>query len=329
MTLLFELKEKLKLFYGTYSVYLDPILKFALALAVFVNINTMLGFLPLLNNIFVILILALLCAIFPLSAIVIIGSCMIIGHCYVLGIEVAAFAVVLMLLIIILFLRFAPGEALALLLTPLAFEANVPAAIPVGLGLLSNAGAAVSSVCGVLVYCFMKLVKEQAVMLQKGEVSELAQRLKTLTDGILQNAMMWINMIAFAVIVLAVCCVRKLSADHAWTAAVLTGVVLYPVLVAAGSLMMEVEISGVLLVTSTVGTLILMLVLQFFVFSVDYSRSEFVQFEDDDYYYYVKAVPKIRVTGQNRSVKTIQEDSDPMQDYEKNLERSLDDLNIR
>ena len=29
---------------------------------------------------------------------------------------------------------------------------------------------------------------------------------------------------------------------------------------------------------------------------MDYTRTEKVQFEDDDYYYYVKAVPKIKVT---------------------------------
>lgn len=34
-------------------------------------------------------------------------------------------------------------------------------------------------------------------------------------------------------------------------------------------------------------------VLKFFCFNLDYSRTERVQFEDDEYYYYVKAVPKI------------------------------------
>lgn len=39
----------------------------------------------------------------------------------------------------------------------------------------------------------------------------------------------------------------------------------------------------------------LALVLQLTVFSLDYSRTEYVQFEDDEYYYYVKAVPKITI----------------------------------
>ena len=48
-----------------------------------------------------------------------------------------------------------------------------------------------------------------------------------------------------------------------------------------------------------------MLALQFFIFSVDYTRTEHVQFEDDDYIYYVKAVPKMSVTTQEINVKKI------------------------
>ena len=47
------------------------------------------------------------------------------------------------------------------------------------------------------------------------------------------------------------------------------------------------------------------MVLQFFVFNVDYSRTEKVQFEDDEYYYYVKAVPKIVVARPEKKVKQI------------------------
>ena len=36
------------------------------------------------------------------------------------------------------------------------------------------------------------------------------------------------------------------------------------------------------------------LVISFFLYSVDYKRTRMLQFEDDDYYYYVKAVPKRR-----------------------------------
>ena len=38
--------------------------------------------------------------------------------------------------------------------------------------------------------------------------------------------------------------------------------------------------------------MLLAFVIQFLFMDLDYDRTERVQFEDDDYYYYVKAVPK-------------------------------------
>jgi hypothetical protein len=43
---------------------------------------------------------------------------------------------------------------------------------------------------------------------------------------------------------------------------------------------------------------------------VDYTRIESVQFEDDDYYYYVKAVPKVTVSDSLRTVKTFSTSED-------------------
>ena len=48
-------------------------------------------------------------------------------------------------------------------------------------------------------------------------------------------------------------------------------------------------------------------VLEVVFFSVDYSRTENVQFEDDEYYYYVKAIPKIGVSVPDKKVKHITE----------------------
>ena len=47
------------------------------------------------------------------------------------------------------------------------------------------------------------------------------------------------------------------------------------------------------------------LIYQFFVFAVDYTRTEYLQYEDDDYYYYVKAVPKLTVSAPDVKVQRI------------------------
>ena len=55
------------------------------------------------------------------------------------------------------------------------------------------------------------------------------------------------------------------------------------------------ETDFVLLIVGNVAAIAVGLVLELFFFSVDYARSERLQYEDDEYYYYVKAVPKLSV----------------------------------
>ena len=72
-----------------------------------------------------------------------------------------------------------------------------------------------------------------------------------------------------------------------------------------GDLLYDIDLSvgGILL-----GSLLAVAVgkvVEFFRFCVDYGRTEKVQFEDDEYYYYVKAVPKMTVQMSTRTVKKI------------------------
>ena len=48
------------------------------------------------------------------------------------------------------------------------------------------------------------------------------------------------------------------------------------------------------LLIGTAFAVLIAFIVKFFVFRVDYSKVVNVQFEDGDYYYYVKAVPKVK-----------------------------------
>ena len=52
------------------------------------------------------------------------------------------------------------------------------------------------------------------------------------------------------------------------------------------------------------------------IFNVDYSRTENVQFEDDEYFYYVKAIPKMSVEAKDVSVKRMRYRDDYYDDDE-------------
>ena len=101
MTALLEIKQNIKRFYGQYEVYILPVLKFVLAFAYFLWINSNMGYMKQLDNIFVVLILALVCSILPVSVMMFMGFALMIGHCYAVGIETAGFMLLLILFMLI------------------------------------------------------------------------------------------------------------------------------------------------------------------------------------------------------------------------------------
>ena len=118
---LLELKEKMKLVYAGYGSYLVVLFKFLLALVVFEEINGILPYVEVLDQLVVVLLAALICSIMPWNLMVFCGMGLIVGQCYGVGIEVAGFALALMVIMVILYLRFTPQDALVMLLTPVAF----------------------------------------------------------------------------------------------------------------------------------------------------------------------------------------------------------------
>ena len=75
------------------------------------------GYMTVLDNIFVVLILALICSILPSGMMIFTGYGLMVAHSYVLGIDVAAFMLVLILFMLIMFLRFSSGQNIVLVLT--------------------------------------------------------------------------------------------------------------------------------------------------------------------------------------------------------------------
>ena len=108
-----------------------------------------------------------------------------------------------------------------------------------------------------------------------------------------------------AFVILVAYLIYRSSFEHAWMVSFLVAEFLNIVLFLIGSVTLSIEVSiGSILIESVVGVLIAAL-LQFWKGIVDYQRTEILQFEDDDYYYYVKAVPKLSVAESNKNVKHI------------------------
>ena len=306
MSTLLEIRENLRDFYTKFEIYLTPLFKFLLALLTFVLLNSSLGYMTRLNNIIIMLILALMCSFLPVNFILLIDAMMAVLHFYAVSLETAIVGGAVFLLLFLLYFRFSPKEAIAVALLPIFFGLKIPYLIPLALGLVGSITSIVSAGCGVVVYYLLVYVKENAAAISAMEGSENAlARFRFLIDGMINNKTMYVLIMAFAITVVIVYLLRRLPVDYCWTIAIVIGSVVCIVAILMGDLSFETNISIMATVIGTVVSALLCKVLEFFVFNVDYSRTEYVQFEDDEYYYYVRAVPKNSVGKSKKTVKKI------------------------
>ncbi len=305
MTTLLVAKQILMIFYSKYEVYITPLLKFLLAFVSLLVINSHLGYMAGLNRTAIVLIVALMCSFMPMNFIVVVAAFFVILHLYSLSLECAVVIGVGFLLMFLLYLRFSPKDTLVVVLTPICFLLKIPYVIPISMGLVGTPASAVSVGCGVISYYMLHYATQNVSVIGAMSEEETVARFKLIIDGLLNNKEMAVTVAAFAITVILVYLIRRMSIDYAWTIAMAAGAIADLVVLLIGDLMFETNISIMGVIIGTIVAFLLTVVLQFFVFNVDYSRTEKVQFEDDEYYYYVKAVPKVTVSRPEKKVKQI------------------------
>ena len=305
MTALLELRENLKKIYSRNEAFILPVIKFLLSFIVLSIINGKMGYMTKLDNMAIVLIVSLLCSFLPTGFMAFFAMMFAVLHMYALSIETAAVGLVVFLLLYLLFLRFTAKEALVVVLTPVLCMLKLPYVMPVAMGLIGTPASCVSVGCGVVVYYLLQTVITNAPTINSMGAEEATAKLRLLIDGMLGNKAMLVTIAAFAITVIVVYLIRRMSVDHSWTIAMVAGVMIEVMILLVGDLMYDTNLSIVSALLGAVVTLIACKIIEFFRSCLDYSRTEKVQFEDDEYYYYVKAVPKMTVAAPTNTVKKI------------------------
>ena len=305
MSSLLVTKEYMKQVYAKNQAYIDPVLKFLLALVVFLLINVKIGYMEKIDNMVIVLVAALFCSFMPIKTVALLGAVFMLMHYYALAPECALVVLAIYAVMFLLFLRFAPKETLVILLTPIFFMLKIPFVMPIAMGLLGGPASVVSVTFGVIISYLVEYTETNASAILAMDTETTMTRLRFVMDGLIGNKAMLFTIFAFAVTLLIVYAIRRMSMDYSWTIATIAGVLADIVILLIGDLLFDLNYSlGGIIIGSAVSGIICYGI-QFFTFYVDYKRTEHVQFEDDEYYYYVKAVPKIAVSTPDKKVKKI------------------------
>ena len=305
MSALLELREKLRNIYSKGEVYITPFSKFLLSLIAFLCINANIGYMGKLNNTMIAIVLALIGSLLPLNLTVLICGGMVCAHLYALSLECGIVGAAVIILMFVFYFRFSPSDSAIVLLLPICFGLKIPYVIPIAAGLLCTPLSVVSVACGTIAYYVITYFKENSQTIATLDAENAVAKFRFVIDGVLGNKEMFVTVIAFAAMVLVVYLLRRLSIDHSWTIGMVAGIIFGVVILLVGSTGFKTDISIGGLILGMIVSFLICKVLEFFMHNVNYSRTEYVQFEDDEYYYYVKAVPKNSVKREKKKVKKI------------------------
>lgn len=305
MSGLLVLKERLKEIYARRHGVINPVVRGMVALFMLLAINDKIGFMPYLNNVFVVILLTALCAALPTTAMFCVACMVVFLHLMALSTEIALIGIAVLVVMLLLYLRFCSKQLILLILVPLSFYLGLSYIMPLVIGILCGPSAILTLVCGILIHFFIDYVSLNALAIQEIAATDSMSRIRMGLDGIIHNDACTIALISFIIATIVVYILRKQAIDQAFTRAIFTGAIVNVILNFLGILIFDNGPSVLGLILGTIIAVPVAILIAFLFVGLDYSRTERVQFEDDDYYYYVKAVPKMNIQSPSKTVKRI------------------------
>ncbi|MCD8120558.1 MAG: ABC transporter permease [Lachnospiraceae bacterium] len=305
MASLLVLREKIKEFLGVNDAYIRPLFKFVVVFVALMILDSVTGYMEILGYPAVMLVLALACAFLPANCILLILMAYLLGQVYAVSMIAMVVLFVILLVMYLLYYHFTPKDSFILILTPVCFALHMPYLVPLLVGIFLTPFSIVSAAFGTFLYYALVFFNENGSALVATDEDAVSEVLAILLDGLINNQIMYAVIVVFAATIAIVYLVRILPMKYSYPYALVTGTIVQMVGFILMRLMVNYELSIGMLIGMSLLSLLIAGLTAFVVIPLDYSRTEVVRYEDDDYYYYVRAVPKYTVTKPNVKVKRI------------------------
>ena len=282
-------------FYRRNDLLIKSIARAAVAFLVYCTVNRQFPSDSTLQNPLVPLILALLSAFLPTTGISIISGFLVLGNLYAISRELTIIALIVFLIVLLVDLLMPVKSGLLLALTPVLFIYHMPLIIPVIVGLSFGLLSAVPVGLGTFLYFFCNFLKSNISAAEEIANADITEKLEKYSDIFLSMAgsrTMILCVLMMTSAALLVYIFKTLPFNGSWYAGAGAGlacVLIFSLLAGDQSVLSLPEV-----LVQTALDLLIAVVYILFVHGEDFSGTERVSFEDDDYFYYVKAVPKLK-----------------------------------
>ena len=280
------------------------IVRFLYALLMFVSWKQLFGYQESLYQWYLIAAFSFICAFVPNGVVFVLSGVLACIDTMYLSYEVALLLLAFYIVIYCLYLRLAPKKSWIIVLAP-AFLIRFPCLLPLVVAMMVGPAGMIPTICGILLYYISVHVHELEPLLVASADASKVSPLNYLMQNLMADEIMLLYIAVFALVIMITWLIYRSSIKYAWTIAIVTGTLVMMIALLAGSVMIEDEMEIGAVIAGCLFSGLIAGVIQFFRCVVDYSRTEVVQFEDDEYYYYVKAVPKLTVSKKDVNITKI------------------------
>ena len=310
MASLLAVRDAIRDFLRKFDVVLEPLFRFVCAMIIFSAIQKHYGYSDLFADKTMTFLLSVICAMVSTPVMIFVAAVVITINCFSVSLDVGATCAILAILMYCMYMRMFGNCGWILALVPLLYLWNLPYAIPIIVAIFAGFSGIVPTAFGIVIHYYTKVVHEVYLILQSPTKDKDFAGYKHIVDNLMKNKEMLLPIVAFAVVIMITAIIYLLPFDYSWYVAIGVGGILNILvfMLAGGKLGVTVD-SGSLVFGSFIG-MIVAAAIQAIKSLLAYSRKESVQFEDDDYYYYVKAIPKFNSKKNKKKVKNMTQDEE-------------------
>lgn len=300
-----KFRQSVKEFCSKYDMIITPVVRFILYLIMYMTLNSMTGYSTAFGSTKIAVLMAVISAVTSDGIGLGLGALLLTGQLFSANVEIGVVFLLLFLVLYCAYIRFFPKTIWIVLFAPVFFLVKLQFLLPILAGMLVGPAAMFSVGIGCIIYYFMIAAGDYVDALASAGGTEIAASYKFIFEALKGNKELVLTVAVFAVIVLIVAIIYKLSFDYSWYVAIAIGGVFEIILFLVGNVTTGADMSLTSVVIGSLVSVIVAAVVQFWKTVVDYSKVEKTQFEDDEYYYYVKAVPKFLDRKKPQNLRTV------------------------
>lgn len=295
-------RERLLRFLSAKEKYVQVFIRFAAGVLLFFVVAQIYGYSEVLDQSFFLIVLGLLCVFVPVSAISLVFHIVIVLQLAHVSAEIMLCYLVMILFYYLTYQRNFPESRVYLMMTPVLFYFHLPAFLPLFIGSFVGIMGLPAILMGAVCYYLASIVQHAVIQMDAGSSGGAVY--SVVVEKFFDSTELLLCLIVFSLVAGIVSVIRK-KKGNGWNTAIVTGGVLYLVMMFIGGYFTYSDVSIFSEIFMISLSVFLVLVLQFFYIVVDYTGEETFEFEDEEYYYYVKAVPKVSVKEEEFNITNI------------------------